>query len=70
VDVATLAERLGGARVVLAVGKRDELAPWAAADVTLGRFLDAGIAARLVSFEGGHRLDNATLIAIADEPSR
>jgi predicted esterase len=70
VDVAAFAERLAGARVVLAVGKRDELAPWAAADVTLGRFLDAGIAARLVSFEGGHRLDNATLIAIADEPSR
>jgi predicted esterase len=66
VAVTVFAERVGRAPVVLVVGARDELAPWAAADVTLARLLEAGIGARLVSFEGGHRLDNATLAAIAD----
>ena len=66
VDLGAFAERLAGAPVVLVVGERDELASWAAADVTLGRFTDAGIRARLVTFNGGHRLDDATLAAIAD----
>jgi predicted esterase len=64
-DVESFAVRLEGARVVLVVGTRDELAPWAAADTTLHRFTAAGIDARLVSFDGGHRLDDATLAAIA-----
>ena len=46
-------------------GARDELAPWAAADAQLERFAAAGIAARLVQFDGGHRLDDATLDALA-----
>ena len=66
VDLSLLANRLAGARVVFAVGTRDELAPWAAADVEAGRFTAAGIQARLVTFDGSHRLDNATLAAIAD----
>ena len=65
VDLSMLASRLAGAPVVFAVGTRDELAPWAAADVELGRFTGAGIQARLVTFAGGHRLDNATLAEIA-----
>lgn len=65
-DVAAFAERLAGAPVVLVVGERDELAPWAAAEATLVRFTDAGIRARLVTFNGGHRLDDTTLAAIAD----
>jgi predicted esterase len=69
VDLALLANRLAGAPVVFALGTRDELAPWAAADMEVGRFSAAGIHARLVTFDGGHRLDNATLAAIAD-PSR
>jgi len=64
VELAAFAERVAGASVVLVVGGRDELAPWAAADVTLGRFTEAGIAARLVSFDGGHRLDDATLTSL------
>lgn len=64
VDVAAFAERVAGCAVVLVVGTRDELAPWAAADVALGRFAEVGIAARLVSFDGGHRLDDATLASL------
>ena len=64
-DVASFAERLHGAPVVLVVGVHDALASWAGADALLQRFGEAGIAARLVSFDGGHRLDDATLAAIA-----
>ena len=67
VDVAQLAGRLVGAPVIFAVGTRDELASWAGADVEVGRFSAAGIAARLVTFDGGHRLDTATLAALAAE---
>ena len=66
VDVRTFADRLPGTSVVLAVGSRDELAPWAAADVTLGSLRDAGMTARLVTFNGCHRLDNAALASIAE----
>jgi predicted esterase len=65
VDVADLAGRLAGAPVVFAVGTGDELASWAAADVEVGRFSAAGVDARLVTFNGGHRLDTATLSDIA-----
>ena len=66
VDLAAFAARIGTVPVVLVVGTRDELAPWAAADVTVGRLVDAGVAARLVTFHGGHRLDDATLASLAD----
>ena len=65
VELAAFKDRLAGAPFVLVVGARDELASWAAADVQLARCLDAGIPARLLSFEGGHRLDYGTLAAIA-----
>ena len=65
VDLTSLADRLAHTRVVLVVGSRDELASWAGADAQLQRFAAAGIDARLVSFQGGHRLDNATLAALA-----
>ena len=61
VELAALANRLEGASVVFAVGTRDELASWAAADVEVGRFTAAGIDARLVTF------NDATLGALADE---
>ena len=67
VDVAKFAERIGRASVVLVVGTRDELTPWAGADVALGRLQSAGVAARLITFDGGHRLDHATLASIAIE---
>jgi hypothetical protein len=50
---------------VLVAGARDELASWTAADSQLQRFTDAGVSARLVAFEGGHRLDDATLDQLA-----
>ncbi len=65
VDLSDLAGRLSGAPVVFAVGTRDELASWAAADVEVGRFSAAGIQTRLVTFNGGHRLDTPTLSEIA-----
>jgi predicted esterase len=66
VDLASLADRLANTAVVLVVGSRDELAPWAGADAQLQRFVEAGIPARLISFDGGHRLDNATLATLAE----
>lgn len=70
VDLASFADRLRGASIVLVAGTRDELASWAGADAQLQRFTDAGISARLVSFEGGHRLDDATLASLADSAER
>ncbi|HUQ81686.1 MAG TPA: hypothetical protein VM076_11130 [Gemmatimonadaceae bacterium] len=64
VDAPAFARRVGRAEVVLVVGANDQLASWAAADTQLTRFTDAGITARLVTFEGGHRLDNAVLDAL------
>ena len=61
VDLSELAGRLAGAPVVFAIGTRDELATWAGADVEVARFNAAGIRARLVTFNGGHRLDTPTL---------
>jgi predicted esterase len=66
VALSDLAARLAAAPVVFAIGTRDELASWAAADVEVGRFSAAGIHARLVTFNGGHRLDTPTLAEIAD----
>ena len=65
VELTGFARRLGPASVVLVAGARDELASWTAADSQLQRFTDAGVSARLVAFEGGHRLDDATLDQLA-----
>jgi predicted esterase len=66
IDLRPLAEKLAGAPVLLVTGRRDSLASWSAADQEAHRFADAGIDATLMSFDGGHRLDNATLAAISD----
>ena len=65
VDLPALATRMHGSSVTLVVGERDELASWANADTQLQRFADAGIPARLVTFNGGHRLDDATLVSLS-----
>jgi predicted esterase len=70
VDVSAFADRLGGASVLIVVGANDGLASWAGADALLHRFTEAGIAARRMSFNGGHRLDDATLTAIASVAGR
>jgi predicted esterase len=61
---------MGAGSVVLVAGLRDELTSWTAADAQRERFTEAGVSARLVSFKGGHRLDDATLdwLAAAGEP--
>ena len=65
VEPASLTARLRGARVTLVVGSRDKLANWAGADTQLQRFREAGIDARLRTFDGGHRLDDPTLDELA-----
>ena len=65
VEPPLLRERLGDAPVTVVVGTRDQLAPWAAAETQVERFTAAGIGARLIRFDGGHRLDDATLRSIA-----
>ena len=65
IELSAFAKRLGDTRVILVAGLRDELASWAAADAQLERLEGAGISARLIKFDGGHRLDNATLDALA-----
>lgn len=66
IDLVALAGRLVGTTVTLVAGSRDKLASWANAETQVRRFLDAGMAARLVTFEGGHRLDAATLASVAE----
>jgi predicted esterase len=65
IDLAAFAAKVSGASVVLVVGARDELAPWAGAEATCRRMMAAGLSARLMTFPGGHRLDHGTLEAIA-----
>ena len=64
VSLASFSARLDGVSVTLVVGARDELASWANADTQLQRFEEAGISARLLTFDGGHRLDDATLVSL------
>ena len=66
VDLTALADRLAGADVTFVAGDRDELATWTNAEAQVRRFLDAGIPARLVRFDGGHRLDTPTLAMLAN----
>ena len=66
VDLTVAAGRLANVPVTVVVGTRDQLASWAAADAQVARFTAAGITARLVQFDGGHRLDDDTLRMLAD----
>jgi len=65
VDLVELREHLGGAPVVFVAGSRDKLASWAGADKHHERLVAAGIRSRLITFDGGHRVDDATLEALA-----
>ena len=66
IELAGFARRMGAGSVVLVAGLRDELTSWTAADAQRERFTEAGVSARLLSFKGGHRLDDATLDHLAD----
>ena len=69
IDPVAFSERVRGVPLKMVFGSRDQLAPMAAGESQLGRLTGAGIDAQLVSFEGGHRLDDATLLSLASSVS-
>ena len=66
VDLGAARERFPASGVDFVLGTRDAYGEWINADKQLGRLAAAGIAARLVSFDGGHRLDHDTLVSLAN----
>lgn len=66
VELGLLRSRLPADGIDLVLGAKDTTASWVGADALEARFVDAGIAARLTTFDGGHRLDDATLRALVD----
>jgi predicted esterase len=73
-DGAAAAGRWEGVRVTLVAGGRDRWATERELEADAARLVQLRVAARVLRFEGGHRLDDETLRAIADElgagPSR
>ena len=65
IDPADFRRRMDGVALAMVFGSRDQLAPIGAGEAQLERLTGAGIDARLLSFEGGHRLDDATLLSLA-----
>jgi predicted esterase len=65
VDLPAFAARLGSAPLTMVGGTRDQLAPWAAAEEQIRRLSAAGIGVRSLTFDGGHRLDNDTVVKLA-----
>ena len=65
VELANLQARIEGARVTFVAGKKDHLAAWASADTQVERFKTIGVAATLLTFDGGHRLDDDTLVTLS-----
>ena len=59
--------RLEAMRVTLVLGTRDEFATWAALDEQRTRFERVGLEPRALSFDGGHTVDAAMLVQLADE---
>jgi predicted esterase len=68
IDPEEFSQRVEGVAVKMVFGSRDQLTPIAAGDAQLARLTGAGIDAELISFEGGHRLDDATLLSLASSP--
>ena len=66
VDLALLRDKLPADGVDFVLGTRDKTADWVGAGAQSARFADAGITTRLTTFDGGHRLDDATLRALVD----
>ena len=65
-DLAQHAARLRAARPVLVVGEEDEFVLDEAVEASRGRLEEAGIPCQIRTFPGGHRLDRATLVALAE----
>lgn len=65
VPASVLQERLGNIEVHLVAGTRDRLLPDSLVLHHEARLRNAGIEARVHRFDGGHRLDNQVLAALA-----
>ena len=65
IDLTEFSRRVGGIPVTMVFGSRDQLTPIAAAEAQLERLTHAGTNVRMISFDGGHRLDDATLLSLA-----
>lgn len=64
-DLGALRERLAGAPVVLMVGDADQHRPVERASAQAAALNEAGIAARVVTYAGGHRLEAGPLRTLA-----
>ena len=65
VDLAAARHRFPAGGIDLVLGTRDEFGEWIAVDRQAQRLSEAGIASRVLTFGGGHRLDDDTLRALA-----
>lgn len=65
VDYAAARARLPAGGIELVVGTRDKLAEWVGVESQVRRLGDAGIAARVTTFDGGHIVDPGALLDLA-----
>ena len=63
IDPAVFAKLSGG--ITMVTGSTDEYATWIAEGNHHGRFVAAGVTPRVMTFDGGHRMDRLTLDDIA-----
>ena len=66
-DLSVHGARLPQRPLDVVIGTRDEYASWANVEEQRRAIESAGLALKLHSFEGGHRLDRKTLIALGQE---
>ena len=64
-ELESLGARLAGAPLILVSGSGDQYARWVNLAENRARLSAAGIAFELLGFDGGHRLDDATLDLLA-----
>jgi predicted esterase len=65
IDLMEFGQRIRGTAVTMVFGSRDQLTPITAAESQRERLTGAGIEVALIAFDGGHRLDDATLLSLA-----
>lgn len=66
-DLSVYGARLPQRPLDVVIGTRDEYASWANVEEQRRAIESAGLALKLHSFEGGHRLDRKTLVALGQE---
>jgi len=64
-DLTLLGQRLRRGRLVLVHGTADDYGPWVGAGDAQSRLAAAGLAVEEMTFDGGHRLDDAVLDRLA-----